>query len=374
VPRKSLHIGGELDLDPALLFAATGDEIAPFFPNAALVSTGRTALKIIARLLKQSNRPPRVLLPSYLCASIVQPFENEQVSLSFYPVEEDLATDPQVLLRAIRQTRPGACLFINYFGFPPSAAVAAALASCRKDSWVIEDCSQGFWTEGPESAVGHVGDFVLASLRKFLPVPDGALLVNRSGEHLPALTPASGEFQRYRVLGKTLRYEFLQRPAELPEIEAAYMKLFAAAESLLDTEIPWNAASVLSRRVLQTVSLAEVMTRRRKNYSVLADAFAEDSRLRDIARPVFPDLAAGILPLAFPVRVTGQRRDELRRELAGRGIFCSLLWPLPSQVSTETFPGSHRLSRDILCLPVDQRYDAEDMHDMLRALLETARN
>lgn len=368
-----LHIGGEMELDASVLLRSHPEEPPPVFPGAAMVSNGRVALRITARLVKeQSGRRPLVLLPSYLCPSIAQPFYAEKLDVCFYPIDESLTTDPKLLLGLIRDVRPGACLFINYFGFPPNGGVAEALSLARELTWVIEDCSQGFWTDGPDSPVGRIGDFVLSSLRKFLPVPDGAVLINRTGVPLPELEPAEDAFVRYRLLGKLLRHEFLQRPEELADVERTYLSLFAEAEGLLHNEIGWYGMSAISRRCLADIDFPEVLARRRRNFSYIARAFREDEILRRIARPVFTDLLPGVMPLVFPIRIFGGRRDEVRRHVVANGIFSGIHWPLPEDLPAEEFAASWRLCRSIMSLPIDQRYVEEDMEELLRRLRHSA--
>ena len=73
----------------------------------------------------------------------------------------------------------------------------------------------------------------------------------------------------------------------------------------------------------------------------------------------------GVSPLAFPVRVARGARDRIRRDLASARVFCPVHWPLPPGVAGD-YPASARLSAEMLSLPVDQRYDADAMDELVR--------
>ena len=179
--------------------------------------SARTGLRLIARAIQEYRGGP-VLLPAYLCPAMIQPFQAEGLAVEFYPIGADLTVDVATLMGLVQMARPGAVLFVNYFGFLVSPMVQAALQEIKKRSWLIEDCVQGSLIEQSSSVVGHLGDFIVTSFRKYLPVPDGGLVINRTAAVFPALSPAAGPFVRYRLLGKLLRAEFLQGDVGRPEV------------------------------------------------------------------------------------------------------------------------------------------------------------
>ena len=66
--------------------AETGDR--PFEPlaDAALVLSGRTALDYIIRDIRTKREVRRACLPSYCCASMIEPFIRNGVEVAFYDV------------------------------------------------------------------------------------------------------------------------------------------------------------------------------------------------------------------------------------------------------------------------------------------------
>jgi len=221
--------------------------------------------------------------------------------------------------------------------------------------------------------IGGVGDFVLTSFRKYLPVPDGGLVLCRApGVVLPRLAPAAGGFVQRRMAGKVLRYRFLHEETGNRRLERAFLDRFQEAEAEIDHRVPRCGMSQLSLRLLNHLDIAGAVRQRRDNFRTLLDAVEGGTRLGDFCQPLFSCLPEGVSPLAFPVRVRGGARDRLRRELAARRVFCPVHWALPEEVRAADFPQAHAISADILSIPIDQRYDTADMQDLLHRLNESA--
>lgn len=356
--------GGELELDPTVLLGRGGADGPRGSGTGQWVATGRTALALVARAALSHNIRT-ALLPAYLCPSVVQPFREAGLAVRYYRVSPALVPDANHVAELVSALRPAVVLVINYFGFPADREILTAARQGGGDNWIVEDCAHGSLIESAQPVVGLIGDFVLTSFRKYLPVPDGGLLLNRTDVTLPALTASDSRFTRYRLLGKLLRHERLSMEADEQDLEATYLRLFDAAERAWDMETPMEEMSLVSQRVFGQFDLQAVMCRRRENFTVAAEAFAADPGLAKIGTPLFSSLPQGVSPLAFPIRVARGRRDLLRSALAARRVFCPVHWPLPANVSPDVFPDACNLAEAILSLPIDQRYDAEDVGALL---------
>lgn len=333
------------------------------------VTSGRTGLKLIAQALKASSKGTG-LLPAYLCSSMIQPFIEEGVSVEFYGVNADLTIDVADLEQRVNLVQPSSALFVNYFGFPVGDGEAETLRQIRQQCWVIEDCAQGSLVEREDPVVGGIGHFVITSFRKYLPVPDGGLVINYTDLSMPTLLPTSGSWVRHRVLAKYLRHEYLHGGLAQPELEDAFLSLFSSSEDELDSDVPMQAMSQLSVRLMAALNLMEAMDRRRRNYDFLLQQFGDNPLLKSIGRPIRTDLQEGVSPLVFPVRISEGRRDVLPRELVSLRVFCPVNWRLPAQISEQEYPEAHGLSRQILGLPIDQRYGHDDMQSLIERLTQ----
>ena len=116
-----------------------------------------------------------ILLPSYLCPSIVNTFERKGLEYDFYQVKKDFSIDLDDLKNKL--TTNQAVYLINYFGFPHPAATCDFMIELQQSGKiVVEDNAQaGFLSS-------TTGDFVFNSMRKLVPY-DGGYLITRHNMH-----------------------------------------------------------------------------------------------------------------------------------------------------------------------------------------------
>ncbi|MEH2114739.1 DegT/DnrJ/EryC1/StrS family aminotransferase [Nostoc sp.] len=228
--------------------------------------------------------------------------------------------------------------------------------------------------ESTHPVVGKIGHFSLTSFRKYLPLPDGGLVNNNTEYTLAYLPPTLSEFVRYRLLGKLLRYEFIHDNLNSPKLEELYLNLFATAEKELDAQTPMQGMSKISQDLLKRLNLSNAMEKRRSNFLFILQAFAEIPKLQSIGIPLITELPEEVSPLAFPIRVRTEKREQVRSELQSQKVFCPIHWHLPQAVQETQFPEAYQISKEILSLPIDQRYNNNDMNCLIDQLLAASQN
>ncbi len=313
----------------------TGRRLPPSlgFPNL-LLATARCALHVIL----EHVRPRQVWLPSYLCGVVLQAIRPETSLTRFFPVNGSLKVIAADWLDDVMAG--DVVVFIDYFGFSEWSAVGAQAKA--RGAVVVEDASQAFLSsEFPE-----VSDYLIFSPRKFFGVPDGGILASRQTSSLPqpALQPPPTEWWLNAVRASVLRGEFDRHGGNRD-----WFELFQKA----DTGGPVGncAMSELSYVLLLSgLDYAAISRQRRANYHFLAAELGEFA--------LFPELPEAAVPLGFPVRVSD--RDVVRQRLFAAEIYPPVHWPIQGVVP-DSFSESHRLAREIITLPCDQRYDQSDM-------------
>jgi dTDP-4-amino-4,6-dideoxygalactose transaminase len=335
------------------------------------VTSGRTALALVARAVTLARRAGPALVPGYVCSAVVNALRAGGLEVRYYPVAGDLTVDPAVLVRAVERHQPALVLVIHYFGFPVSPAVFDALAPFRDRCWLVEDCAHGSWLEADSAPCGAHGDFVLTSFRKYLPVPDGGWLLNRTGVALPSLRPAETEFVGLRLAAKIIKHEFGAGRLG-PAAESVYLELFAAAERQVDARVPMLAMSTPSQDLLASYDLRAILNRRHRNFSRALERLRQ-APIAPVAAPIFQRLPRGVSPMLMPLRVPNGVRDRLRSALAARRVFCPVHWKLPVDVRGRQFDEAKLLSREMLGLPIDQRYGDRDIDELLRRVAAACR-
>lgn len=293
-----------------------------FFSNA------RSALHHLLML----KAPKTLWLPAYSCVALTQGVAN-LVPIRFFPLSPSLSPDCAYLRKHVKQG--DAILAIDYFGRNPDKEFLRFVAATSQVTF-IEDRAQALY---PSRATW--GDFILYSPRKLLGVADGGILVSLK-HALPPLEQPPIDTADF-IAPSLLRYE------DAGENNSA--QWYAAFKANENAMIVSNAPmSRLSHAILAMTDPKPLIKKRRTNYELLMKG------LKDIT--FMPAKNCDFAPFGYPIRV--ENRKKTAEALHAQGIYAAHHWPeLPSD--PKEFPAEHRLADQLLTLPVDQRYDSNDM-------------
>jgi hypothetical protein len=356
-----MFVGGEFYYDESWLL----DSPALDVQGSTFLNGGTACLLVIADyLLDHGIR--RVLLPSYLCPSIVTTFEYRGLDCGFYLVNEDLSLDLQDAARKAESCR--AFLYINYFGFSHSPEASAFFAQLRAGgTLVIEDNAQAGFTRQPG------GDFTLNSLRKFAPC-DGAFLTTRL-DMRPYLAryapgPDSQRLPAIRAYRQRLGAYLLRGEGSHSPLAALFQRAEKAYENDYIVE-----GDPLERAAIERMDWTRIRRVRRENYTCLLDLL----RTVPNATPIFPAPPDDGMALGLPVYLEGVSRSRVLRLLARAQIGALAHWDeLRSHPCTRDRCGrlAAEMARNMLTLPIDQRAGRKEMEylalQLVRAI-ETAK-
>ncbi len=342
----------------------------------------RDAIHVLFASLGYPDKTP-VWMPSYHCGMEVRAATDAGFSPRFYRVNEDLSADADDLARGLRD-EPGPVMLIHYFGFPQPDTPSIA-STCRQLGVpLVEDCSHAFLTRLGGSELGTFGQAATFSLYKTLGTGDGgalradeAALSRLTGRNfaLPAqgrqpMIALDAHRKRLRVFwhGATT---FNRRGRDTRETLAARFEQRVVKARCRIFEGEWlygRGISRLSLMLIRRLNPETMLASRRRNYLRL------HSLLRGSAgyRPVLPELQSETCPLYLPIFV--RHRAEILVGLQAHSVetFIFGMFHHPA-MDDDRFPESRRLREDILCLPVHQNLDEDDLRrlaTLLRPLLE----
>lgn len=303
--------------------------------NVLLFSHGRAALLwLIAR------RGPfaSAALSAYTCPSVPRCLEAGGLALDYFDHGE---SDPLPMIR--RLPKPWLVLVPAPFGSAPWLDVAALARVLGAGACVVIDAAQTAF--GFEDFSPPPGGAVLACPRKALAIGDGAVLrldglredEQASVAALPMASAAAAQKQAARVLFATGN---IAREAEA-------LALARAAEVALPSSP--HQISIESRDLLHRADPVAHAHQRRTNAQVLRAALEKRASCM---------LGGAGTPFNFPIVVDD--RDAVLKRLHERRVFATALWP-DARHDPARHPMAARLARQLLALPIDQRYDAADM-------------
>ena len=75
-------------------------------------------------------------------------------------------------------------------------------------------------------------------------------------------------------------------------------------------------------------------------------------------------------PFALPILV--DNRDEVQKWLAENGLYTPVLWPLCDKAKA-ICENSNYVSEHMLAIPIDQRYDWDDIEDIAKIIIEVVK-
>lgn len=321
------------------------DNLAAVYPQARPTAGGRAALAAALTELGL-GRGDAVLMPAYICPSVVKAVEHNGYEPTFYDIGSDLTPEPDQFGCGL--DRAAAVVTVHYWGFPQPMDRLIPLAD-QAGVPVIEDCALALFSSGHGRLLGDYGRAALFSLPKTLPVPDGGLLwLKRStqpsrpavGRNLVGLTKLV-VYKIEDLIGQSLRTYLLSNP-----------KIRARAYAS-DSEAPSRAGAIstTSWAIAHNISAARIIRLRRRNYRRWTELIRDVDQLS----PVFPDLPEGVCPLGFPVLAAPTARNRIRDGLHRRGVAVRSFWDrLAPEIERGGYPNALELSRRILTLPVHQ--------------------
>jgi dTDP-4-amino-4,6-dideoxygalactose transaminase len=141
------------------------------------LSRSAWSLYLIAkfRMLVMGKDSVTVWFPDYFCNSSIAPLRSLDITLKFFPILKDGNPDLSACEKLLNEGNPDLIVAVHYFGKPALVKELSDFSTMNK-AWLIED---GAHVLQRVDGVGNYGDFILYSPHKFLPIPEGGLLILR---------------------------------------------------------------------------------------------------------------------------------------------------------------------------------------------------
>ncbi|HQE49716.1 MAG TPA: DegT/DnrJ/EryC1/StrS family aminotransferase [Fervidobacterium sp.] len=313
-----------------------------------LTDSGRSAMRLALKCLGLVSGDS-MLVPAYVCESMLSPLNLEGIRPIFYPVGSQFDVSLENIVE--RKDDAKAILVVDFFGF--SSSLREDLSELSSEGlMIIYDMSHSLINtlDNPNAAV----DAYVGSLRKILPVPDGGIVLLRQTSSNSNFVSPKGiaDHSVLRVAAMILKEAWLKQPfAERPN----FRELFLKSEDMLDRSVVVAGPNPVTEVLLPLLDLDYLVSARQANY---ADLLSYSENWGSDIRPVFGLPGKNECPLGFPIRCS--RRDELREFLIAKKIYPPVHWILDKTLFSD-FPTSLSMSEEILTIPCDHRYGATEM-------------
>ena len=299
------------------------------FPHSdgVLLNSGRHSLEYILKSLGEINR---LWIPYYTCDVVLQPIERLGIAYSYYHINKDLKLAGDVVLADGEYL-----IYTNYFGIMDEYSKELAT---RYGNQLVLDNAQAFYAPHIE------GINTFYSPRKFVGVPDGGIACTNH--------PISIELEHDLSYS---RCAHLLKRHELTPMDG-YGDFKESSHQIAHS--PLSKMSNLTQKMLTSLDHAAIMERRTINFTFLHAHLAESNDLH------IPHIDSFACPMVYPY---SSEDSALRKRLITNQVYVATYWP---NVLEWCKAGEieYELCKNIIPIPIDQRYGAEDISRILEIL------
>jgi len=287
---------------------------------------------IIIALKLESN--DQVLLPSYLCPTIISPFKEAKVSYQFYKVKEGLCPDLDDIYSKITSNTK-AILIIDYFGFPSKELVKPLISiTNHKNIAIIQDNVQA-WVDNEKY---FYGDYCFNSMRKISPY-EASVILSRKDMKFTCSPGKMNKFILHKRYAQFLRnyhlkYGWFRASSFLSHIEIANSLYHQKAIAALPK---------INRIMLDKLNFNQLGENRKIVYRMLLQSLN--------LKPIVMNSDLNYIPLGFAIQVNN--RDQIKKELSKKNVYCPIHWKLSEEINKREFEYSWDLQDKELTLPLN---------------------
>lgn len=295
-----------------------------YYPDLIKLNTSRNALEYILQVKKYT----KIYIPYFTCDVMLEPIHRLNIPYHFYRINEQLEPIFDFQIGATE-----GFLYNNYFGLKQAAVTKLS----KTINNLIIDNSQAFFS----TPVPEIDTFY--SCRKFFGVSDGAYLQLNTKDRLNLVSDISS--YRFSHLIKCIDHG----------IEYSYVDFIDNEKTLENNEV--KAMSRLTQTILSGVDYESAKNRRIENFNFLRKNLSSINEFRF----EFPESTSAMF---YPLLIS---KTGLKERLIKNRIFTPTFWPNVFKWTTEDM-FEFTLARDAVYLPIDHRYNLDDMNRILTIL------
>ena len=297
-----------------------------YHPKALKLNTARNCFEYILR----ARRYKKVYISYYTCDVMLEPLSKLGIDYEFYHINDVL--EPKEIVKLKNNE---AFLYTNYFGLKQKCVEKLAGIYGKQ---LIVDNAQAFYAP----CLDGIDTFY--SPRKFFGVADGGYL------YTDKLLEEEIE-QDYSID----RMKHLLIRAD-KTAEEGYSEFKRNSHELVNN--PIRKMSKLTEKILSSIDYSSIIKIRRENYTFLNSTLGKRNKF------AFP-LDDDDVPMVYPFYTDD---ESIRQKLIQNRIYVATYWPnVFNWCENKTL--EFDLAKNILPLPIDQRYGSEEMERIVELII-----
>lgn len=336
---KKIVLGGEHYFSPSYFFKKNNhyiDNLIEVFKEDYYINFTFggyfSILAILEDIISKNSNNFVVLLPSYLCPSILKPFQLKGIQYKFYKVDEDLFIDTTHLISQI-DNNVKAVFFIDYFGASQLYRLTDVINLLKsKNIVIIQDVVQCIKIEKDKL----FGDYIFNSFRKFFPF-EGSIILSKV-KIIIDYSKSRNKYIKYKRIGQLLRFLYIEYGLFNNKIFLKFLKMSEDRyHSVVIIKMPR-----INYWFLNKVELEKLLLERIKNFNYLKAGMEY----------LMPSLLTknDFIPLGFVIK--HNKRDIIRKQFFKFKIYTPIHWIINDDILPTEFKESKKLSLSVLTIPL----------------------
>lgn len=360
-----MEIGSVMELNINELFKDGQNEIYfPFMKNKdynffKFFNTGRSSIEYLFRILASNREVKEVLVPNFICDSVTDAITRAGFKCRYFKIDNDLTINIEDLQSKMKNNN---IIFIcHYFGTYLTNKEINFLKDVQKDgNVIIEDLSHALFTTHKRN-IGF-GNYIVASIRKWLSVPDGAVLASKTRIPSYKISNAENTYTQNYLITQLMKFEYLNNHSipKSKENKDIFLNFNKIAMDSLFSDYTIRKMSKVTEKYLSNFEPHSLIKKRKKNYDYLFENLKEHPKI-----DIVVSRKSGEVPYNFTIY--SNERDKLRDYLQKNNIYCNIHWAL-SKEKLETASNLEKISKNILTIPCDQRYGEKEMNYIVKVI------
>lgn len=311
-----------------------------------------------AIISKMQDSGKKVLIPSYTCGTVITPFKEQAWSCYYYPIDKTLRIDVTETQKLIINQKFDLMIVHPYYGKDLNDEEIALIKAVRSTGCkIIVDLTQCIFSKQRLDFV----DFYIGSYRKWFSIPDGGFMecANISA-YIDESLKENDKFVSLQKDSMYLRGLYFDTDNEEEKNISRRINKFAV--ELVESNVCPHRMSNVSLQLLEKEDEEENQRQRFENYKYLFENLQSIDSCKFVCEN-FREVTSA--PLYFVVYVND--RPQLQADLAAQHIYAPVIWPLSYDevLINDTVKDIYNT---ILAIPIDQRYNQEDMDKIVRII------
>ena len=272
----------------------------------------------------------KIYLPYFLCSSVTEVCKKYTIQIEYYNITHNFVP---VLPKELDNN--SWLYLVNFYGQLNEDLIRKIKEKTDK---IILDNAQAFF-------IKPIDDIpTIYTCRKFFGVADGAYLYSNKN------------------ISKTLEQDFSYNRMNflLGRFEKSANEFYFeySANNKFFMNEPIKQMSKITKNIMKGIDYDYVINKRNQNFSYLSEKLSSINKL---------NIKFSVGPFAYPLYL--ENGSEIRKKLQEKKVYIPTLWPDVFDLCNETML-EYQYAKNILPIPVDQRYGIEDMKYILEFVLK----